>query len=383
MERAEAESVTQAAAEWDARLRAPGCTQAEREQFASWRDASPAHGAAFERLQLIVSRLREERSRADLRALRDAALALGAKRRRLLGWSAAASVACLALAALVWMQTPALNAFLAGGDTYRTAPGQRSTVMLRDGSTVELNSMTRVRASITNERRFVELLDGQAIFNVARDPSRPFVVRARDREIVALGTAFDVRLDQDELRVTLLEGKVAVRPPGSKATVQAASREAEASTSVRIDTAEGDIDAVILMPGQQLVIDQRKPSRARPGAGPVIQQIDVEKATSWREGRIFLADLTLPQAVEEMNRHSTTRIVIEDPALEQLRINGMFRAGEQHAFARALEEYFGIHAQPRGESEIVLNKRLGNVARESGVGSRESGVGSRESGIGK
>src|SRR5690606_15701139 len=104
--------------------------------------------------------------------------------------------------------------------TYSTGIGQRSTVTLQDGSIVELNAQTRIKVAFGAERRSVQLLDGQAIFRVAKDASRPFVVHAGDREIIALGTAFDVRLDPSAMRVTLLEGKVAVRPEGSAAALE-------------------------------------------------------------------------------------------------------------------------------------------------------------------
>ena len=352
MDGTQRKAIIESAADWDARLRAPGCTQEERDQFSMWREANPTHAAAFERLQMIASKLRAERSRADLRSLHDAALALGTRRRKRIGASIAASIAFLAIVLANLTQVSHITSYFAAGDTYQTVAGQRSSVTLEDGSILELSSRTRLRASITKHQRSIELLSGQAIFKVAHDSSRPFVVRVRDREIVALGTAFDVRVDDERLRVTLLEGKVAVRPEGSAATLDAADR----GTSSTLPSQQ-TMDVVILMPGQQLTIDDRRESNRHDDLSRIVQQVNVEKATGWREGRIFLDDLSLREAVEEMNRNSATRIVIDDPALELLRVNGMFRAGEQQAFAHALEEYFPIAVDQRGDRKIVLKKR--------------------------
>jgi transmembrane sensor len=197
----------------------PG-TEKDREDFAMWRDADPAHREAMDRLQAIISTLRRQRSRAELRAIRDAALAMADRRRRRMTWTVAAIIGALALTALLWTLGPQLTELgWSRSDTFYTGTGQRSTVTLQDGSTVELNSRTRIRVAFNDERRLVTLLEGEAIFRVARNPVRPFVVQAGDREILAIGTAFDVRLESSVVRVTLLEGKVAVTSEGGAATL--------------------------------------------------------------------------------------------------------------------------------------------------------------------
>jgi len=365
--------ISDTAAFWDARLRAPGCTDGDRQEFNSWRAADPAHRAAFERLQTIVAGLRNEMSRADLRSMRDAALALVDRRKKRLTLAAAAGIAASAVVAVLWYSLPQGAGFGRNdAASYTTGIGQRSTVTLQDGSSLELNSKTRVEVAFTSERRSVKLLDGQAIFRVARNPARPFVVHAGDRDIVAIGTAFDVRLERAALRVTLLEGKVAVAPEGASlpllnmhaasSSSQNADRErARTDLSGAAESSEADSPAtVFLSPGQQLVVARSIGERPSPTTGREeisVRSIDVAKVTSWREGRVFLEDLALADAVAEMNRHSAIQIAVSDPTLERLRVNGMFRAGEQQTFASALEEYFPIVAERRGETEIMLRRR--------------------------
>jgi transmembrane sensor len=395
MDRHISDQTAEEAGLWDARLRAPDCTDADRARFAQWRDADSSHWAAFERLQTIVASLRSEMSRADVRALRDAALRARPRHQWRLSLLLAASLAALTMAITVWTELPAVMSFaplrnlvafagrITGTDSaeqYITAAGQRSTVILRDGSSVELNSRTRVKVDFNETRRSVELIDGQALFHVAKNPHRPFIVRAGNREIVAIGTAFDVRVDATYLRVTLIEGKVAVskqsllpvaaRSVASKlATAPVASGGPDprrgATQEAKIDAlahsgAEGE---VFLAPGQQLIAPLHWVSdgsafgnedSADPG---VVRSVDVDKVIGWHDGRVFLEDLTLDEAVAEMNRHSPVQIRVDSPQLERLRVNGMFRAGEQDAFAAALESYFPITAQHNGDTEIILTAR--------------------------
>jgi transmembrane sensor len=335
-------TVADEAGTWDARLRAPDCTDEDRAQFAAWRDADPLHQQTFERLQVIVATLRHERSRADFRALRDEPLRVSQRRRRRIWLSAtAAAVAGLAMIIVVWtspgpnwLREPieAMVTRLSGAQIYSTNTGQRSTFVLDDGSSIELNARSRIEVRFSDTRRDVTLVEGQALFNVARDLRRAFIVHAGDRQVLAMGTRFDIRLDSTSVQVTLLEGKVRV----------------EEDTAMWKRGREID-----LTPGKQLIVPLNK-APAQLASTNLVRDIDVAKVTAWREGRIYFDDLSLAEAVREMNRHSTVHIRIESPALAELRVNGMFKAGEQELFVSALQEYFQIVAQRRGAREIVL-----------------------------
>jgi transmembrane sensor len=336
---------------WDARLRSPDCSDADRARFAEWRDARSEHREAFERLQTVLAGLRSNIARADVRALRDAALRAeksGVPRKRLV--FAAASVAAIVGATALWTALPehfreapssesvAMAESLVGSERaaiYETGIGQRSVSTLQDGSSVELNAQTRVKVVLSKHSRNVERVYGQALFHVAHDARRPFIVRAADREITAVGTQFDVRLDGTSVRVTLIEGKVKV-------------------------SGEPSQSPAYLVPGQQLIARLPGTNSSATGAvegNALVRAIDVAKVTGWRDGRIFLEDLTLTDAVAEMNRHSPVQISVADPQIADLRVNGMFRAGEQEAFVTALEQYFPIAARDQGDTEIILTRR--------------------------
>lgn len=318
------QAIADQAGYWDAHLRSPACTEADRAKFADWRDADPAHRAAFEKLQSFSATLSGALNRADVRGLRDSAIAAVNRQRRLRAWAAAA---CLVLLiGGIAVQAP-FRSWVSRADhteRYTTQTGQRSTVTLRDGSSIELNARSLVEVRFSETRRDVKLVAGQALFHVAKNRARPFVVRAGDREIVAVGTAFDVRLDNSSVRVTLLEGQV-------------------------------NIDRDILKPGQQLIAALSRPDTA--ASANRVLEVNVSKATSWLEGRVFLDDLPLAEAVAEMNRYSMRQIVVQGEALASLRVNGMFRAGEQEAFVAALETYFPLVAEEQGDSQIILSPK--------------------------
>lgn len=377
-------TIIQEASTWDSRLRAPDCTADDRARFATWRDAEPAHSLAFERLQLVTASLRHDRGRADVRALRDEALrAVGTRRRRRFAWAAAASVvfalpvAFWATPVPPWLRQPidTVVARITGSETYATGIGQRSTFVLEDGSVVELNAQSKVSVTFTETQRDVKLVRGQALFNVAKNPQRPFVVHAGNREIVAVGTEFDVRLDTHSVQVTLIEGKVRITSPRPALAAQ---------TPATIPLHEPK--EILLTPGKQLIAElqdasswhDRRPNSHSEADSPrpaqqdeladsagtnnpeitdVIRNIDVAKITGWRDGRVFLENLSLADAVVEMNKYSITQIRIGDRSLASLRVNGMFVAGGQQAFATALESYFPLVAERHGDKEIVLTSR--------------------------
>ena len=370
---------------WDARLRAPDCTDTDRARFATWRDQDPLHCAEFERLQALAAMARQEITRADVRALRDAALRAGSHRRWNTLLATAATLTVLTFGAGIglerpqWFPVTSIRHLMASvqwwgpgedGEQYMTQVGQRSTVTLRDGSTVELNAKTLITVAFTPTQRSIELVGGQALFHVAKNAQRPFVVRAGDREILAIGTAFDVRRDDSSVRVTLVEGRVAVsREPASgpaassdshrilaaelsskSPLVSPTSTRPQAVPSPTGDRGPMDGSDVFLEPGQQLWVQEMS-------GESVVRSVDVQKVIGWRDGRVTFDDSTLADAVAEMNRHSPVQILLRGPQLASLHVNGVFRAGEQEAFVTALENYFPIAAQHQGDAEIVLTTR--------------------------
>jgi transmembrane sensor len=210
-----------------------------------------------------------------------------------------------------------------------TGIGETRAIMLDDGSRIVLDTKSRLRTAFTANARTVELLDGQAQFEVARDPHRPFCVRTRSAEVVAVGTKFDVATLQARTTVTLIEGRVNVR------TISGTSQ------------VEPKVEA--LVPGQQLRI-------ANDGQLLEKKVVNIENATAWQRGTIVLDDMPLPEALVAINRYSVTQIVIPAAALQSRRVSGVFRIGDVDTEAIALQRYFGLREISRSGRAIVLDR---------------------------
>ncbi|WP_150293911.1 FecR family protein [Sphingobium estronivorans] len=237
--------------------------------------------------------------------------------------SVAAVAACLALivGAGWWLRAPdALE--------YATHIGEIRTEKLADGSSIVLDTDTQIRVVFTGRARQLTLVRGQAHFDVAHDASRPFKVTFGKGTVTAIGTSFDVTAFANSKTVTLLGGRVVV--------------EGSAKPFAHADQA-------MLSPGQRIAL-------APDGGLTVPSTIDLEGASSWRRGRIDLANLTLSDALAQVNRYSSTKIIVQEPSLSNRRLSGIFRAGDVDGIAAALCAYFDLKVVQRTPEAIIIAK---------------------------
>lgn len=328
-----------AAADWHTRLDEDDSAEAYAE-FDAWLAADPRNKAAFEAIERTWSTLAS--ARVDARVLKLRREALSATHRlRFFRFAAAAAVVGVAVA-IAYAVNPlfkagdvARPASIIGttteGGAFRTAVGERSNITLSDGSSVVLNTNSRVEIRFTPEQRDVRLLAGQAWFQVAKNPNRPFVVEAGNRRVTALGTAFDVRMDgHDSVQVTLAEGKVSVEPI--------------LSPLARLISAPPMPE--LLVAGEALIASNDAPVEKR--------KVDIAKVESWRQGQVVFDNDTLEAAINEINRYSATRIELADPALGQLRVSGVFKAGHSESFVETVTLHYPLQIASRDESRILL-----------------------------
>ncbi len=208
--------------------------------------------------------------------------------------------------------------------THATVVGGMQSVPMVDGSRVLLNTNSQVSIALSEHERRVELKHGEAFFEVAKDPNRPFVVVAGDKRIIAVGTAFSVRHDGDELQLIVSEGTVRMETP-SKHIKPPGPLSAGSVVRARHDD--------MLVQREALA--------------------DIERSLSWRNGVLTFRDTPLSSAVTEFNRYNTRPIVIEDDQVAALQIGGIFRATQPEAFVRLLSEGFPIQVVMDDE-RIVL-----------------------------
>jgi transmembrane sensor len=206
--------------------------------------------------------------------------------------------------------------------------GAIATVTLADGSRITLDSNTRLGVALDKDQRLIRLEQGQAMFEVARDPARPLIVEVADKRVTAVGTEFSVRRDLDEIAVLVKQGRVRIAGDRPLAGGQAAELEAGSGAS----THHGEIS-----------IDR-------------MNQGEVDRALSWRDGFLEFQETPLPQVVAELNRYRTQKIELDDPRIRSIKIGGRFRCTDTDAFLTLLEQGFPVVASRDGD-HVTLRQR--------------------------
>jgi transmembrane sensor len=227
---------------------------------------------------------------------------------------------------------------------YSTAIGAVDTVPLRDGSHVTLNTNTSIHVDLGNTQRLIELEKGEAYFEVAKDPHRPFIVQAGHKRVIAVGTKFSVRRDHDDVQVAVTEGKVRLEedPEPSPAVPELRERRAVPDSSG----------------GSPVFLTAGAIARATDAHVDVDRNAmaDADRILAWRRGYVTFDNTPLSEAVAELNRYNVRKIAIQDPALADIRIGGSFRATNTDAFLELLRGGHSILVERR-EDGVILKAR--------------------------
>ena len=298
MSRLPYQEIDRQAAEWAARRDCGPLAPEEEREFDSWLAADLRHLGAYAKAETVLALL-ERGSAAGADALRPAAKEMTWSRRRvLLTGSVAASLAVAAVGTgVAWRRF--------AQESYATSIGETRVVPLEDGSVVTLNTNSRILVRFTEKRRDIQLLQGEALFDVAKNKARPFVVLAGDTQIRAVGTSFTVKmLPKQPVHVLVQEGVVEVKRPDVPAAVRAA---ANTLVMARPDA---------------------------PIAAEIVTPTQLTRDLAWRVGRIAFDNESLKDAADEFSRYSDTHIQI-DPEIADRTITGLFVSNDPVGFARA------------------------------------------------
>jgi transmembrane sensor len=312
------EEIEREASRWLAARDAGATSPEQAAEFERWLDADIRHRVAWLRLEANwrrTDRLQELRP-LDRDVDPDLLEVRGLRR----SWPVAAAASVLLAIGMtaLWMYRQSQD-----WQTYETRIGGFSRIVLEDGSVVDLNTDSAVRVRL-GDRRQLRLTRGEGRFQVAHDPSRPFVVSAADAAVRAVGTAFTVRLrDATSVEVLVSEGKVAIAGPHVP-------------------------DTAPLAAGQSAVVQANGMS-----VSEVTPQV-LERRLAWTSGRLEFRGESLAEAVAEFNRYNQRQIRLGDPALGALRVGGNFKATDPESFAAALASAFKLHIEPAGSDAIVL-----------------------------
>ena len=241
---------------------------------------------------------------------------------------------------------------------YATAVGQQQTIALDDGSTLQLNTNSQVRVDYSDQYRDIHLLQGEAHFTVAKQASRPFRVSAGHGLVEAIGTAFSVYLNNNDIEVTISEGIVGLqsRKPADPAATPQAAVIAQASQPHDLGKLKAGQSAVI----KDIVSDAGELQ----SVAATIKDIspgELERRLSWRKGFITFSGAPLDQVVDEIGRYSQLSIELTDPAMASIKIGGQFKVGEVDTMLESLERNFGLKVRRVSYNHIQLS--YGEVSR--------------------
>jgi transmembrane sensor len=250
-----------------------------------------------------------------------------------IGIGIAATVALFAVAAIYSTR-----------DTYATGVGEQRSITLSDGSIVELNARSRIRVRFEAAERGVDMIEGQALFHVAKNPARPFIVHAAGTQVRAVGTQFDVLQNGASTVVTVVEGRVSVLPrnvdlPGAK--------------TLGIDAAAGGSStapqsAVLLAAGEQVTVSSGAVSKAK--------SVNATNATAWTQHNLIFDSASLEDVAAEFNRYNARRLVVDDPQISNFHISGVFSSSDPALLIRFLRAQPELNVE-ESERQIHVSKR--------------------------
>jgi transmembrane sensor len=300
------------AAAWLLRREEDGWSAGDGAQLEAWLDADPRNRIAFYRMQFGWQKVDR------LAALREPGVPTRVHSSRRWwgrrgfgpGFAIAAS---LALGAIIVWQLGLLERH-----TYTTAVGARSEVPLADGTKIELNTDTRLRAEVNANSRTVWLENGEAYFDVAHDATRPFVVHGGTRDITVLGTKFSVRREGDRVEVVVVEGRV------------------------RVDDLSASPDSTMVITRGDIAVSQGVVLKVTHSEEHAVDEL------SWRRGMLTFNEMTLVDAAAEFNRYNHKQLVVVDPRAAGVHIGGSFDATNVEAFVRLLRQGFGLTVEEEG-----------------------------------
>jgi transmembrane sensor len=307
---------------WIARFRSGSATDEDRQAFALWLSQEPRHKQAMDSMLDMWDDL------ASVRHLYSEAIqATPSSAANHSNWwrASIATAAGLVLALVLWPQSSTDNGT---GIRYQTALGEQQTVELVDGSRMTLNTNSQALVSYDEEYRRIELLRGEAFFEVAKDPSRPFDVDAGNARVTAIGTAFNIYRDSEGSSITVTEGVVRITELG--------------------DTGSRPAEVEVLHANQQI--------KATPAGLQASTTTDASYHTAWQRGELIAQDMTLMELAAQIERYHDIHILITDTSIATLTLSGVFPLNELEPVLQAVQVSLGLEVLTLDDKTLQLIK---------------------------
>ncbi len=337
------EPVFETAAAWVLLQEQGDLSDTDQRRFAQWLAEDDSHADAYEDALWALNATSRHAGDPILMEMRRAALMARGSRRRLVGWVGAIGATAVAVTALLLTIGPGQEGVRPGAQPmiaaassdpasrlYRTGVGERAAVALPDGSVATLDTDSQIQLAYSGQERGVRLLKGQALFEVAHGKPLPFRVYARGQSITAVGTVFNVRIEGERVRIAMVEGVVKVKAAVTRSTGANAPR-----VEVTLTAGEGAL--------------------AEPEAPILVTPVEARDVTAWRAGQLVFNDVSLADAVAEINRYAERPIAISDAATGRYRLSGVFKSNDPQAFARAATEILPIRLVQGADGQVILS----------------------------
>ena len=342
-------SVMDDAADWMVLIEDERASETELREFGDWLLASPENREAYDKVERAWQRVgglsrssiaasqasAEPAARADFGQSRPPPLSSGRAERRYRPFSGAAAfaLASVVLCAVIW--------FLVLPDpiVHQTAIGEVREVRLEDGSRVIVgpgSTVHEIPPSVLNDARRVELIVGDAFFDVASDPDRPFLVTAGELQVRVTGTSFDVRHAVDYSQVGVATGTVSASYP------------------------TGPLGKVPLLDMQRKHVDlgAGQGIAATPAAGlGKTRRVQPKRVGAWRHRRMYYDDVPLAVIASDLARYQPVNIRIADAGAAELNVDGMFDSGDVASVLATLTEILPLHVERPSEGTFVIRSR--------------------------
>lgn len=316
------ESVEQRAALFLLSREEPDWSPQREVEFQAWLALSDRHRAVFWRLE-HGWRAADRVTAIGIAPLRPPQLTAAA---RTLAWRAGAAIAAsllIALGASIMIGKPQ------SAPRYErfASSDQPRTLSFADGSKIELNVYSQVHVAMNGRSRLVTLDRGEAFFDVRHDEKRPFEVRIDGYQVTDLGTKFVIRKDDEGIRTAVLEGEV------------------------ELGLADQTVSKAHLMKPGDWAVTRRGTTYARSG-----DLNQVEAMIGWRKGLIIFNHAPLAETTRDFNRYNDRKLVIADPAVAAIRIDGAFKTGNIAGFARLMRDAYGLRVEEEGRQIKISQK---------------------------
>jgi transmembrane sensor len=348
------------AIEWWLQLEAGGMSSEDRDAFVEWLRESPVHVSEMLRMGQLRAVLDEfqdwdqissvgaektdesilpfDRGATDSlsQAINHRMSQRPAYRSRRYQWLAVAAVVVAVVS--VWIST------FIGPQVIQTGRGERRGVMLADGSMLRIDPESRLQIHLERHLRDVKLEQGRAVFRVAKDPTRPFLVHAGPTVVRAVGTEFGVDRAREGVVVTVAAGKVAVFPQDQQLASASRAGDTRGGRTAGQDggTRPAANPEVFLTAGQQVTVPPN-------GAAEAVKLVNSNDALAWADGRLVFQNSRVADVVEQFNRYNLLQMRVGDQQLANQLVNGVFDANEPDSFISVIRTIASVRVERQGQ----------------------------------